>query len=419
MRKSMRLLAGAAAMAAALVAATALAVGSANAESNGGVRVMPLGDSITDGLSVPGGYRIDLWQKLVAGGYTVDFVGSLSNGPASLGDHDHEGHSGWTIAQIDANIVNWLRTYTPHTILLHIGTNDMYGSDPAGAPSRLSTLIDHITAQAPQSELFVATIIPLSCCDATVRTFNAQIPGIVTSKANAGKHVHLVAMYNALTTADLADGVHPNAGGYSKMATVWYNALRSVPGSLGTDTPPTTPATPTSPTSPTTSPTGPASACTAGYQLTNSWGTGFQAEVTVRAATTPVNGWTVRLTLAGGQTITNLWNGVNTGTSGAISVKNAAYNGALAANGTTTFGFVANGNGSSTPTGIGCTSPGSPRVWTLTWKASDPGTYPVANYRNYQAGGMLLATQAGTSLDLTGLTIGASYSYQGLTKETR
>jgi hypothetical protein len=40
------------------------------------VRVMPLGDSITDGFNVPGGYRVDLWQKLVAGGRTVDFVGS-------------------------------------------------------------------------------------------------------------------------------------------------------------------------------------------------------------------------------------------------------------------------------------------------------------------------------------------------------
>src|SRR5690606_20101241 len=88
----------------------------AGAESNGGVRIMPLGDSITDGLTVPGGYRIDLWQKLVADGYTIDFVGSQSNGPASLGDRDHEGHSGWRIDQIDANIVGWLQRYTPRTI---------------------------------------------------------------------------------------------------------------------------------------------------------------------------------------------------------------------------------------------------------------------------------------------------------------
>jgi len=63
------------------------------------------------------------------------------------------------------------------------------------------------------------------------------------------------------------------------------------------------------------------------------------------------------VTLAGGQTITNLWNGVNTGTSGAVSVKNAAYNGTIAGSGSTTFGYVANGNGTLTPTGLACASP--------------------------------------------------------------
>ena len=67
----------------------------AAAESNGGVKVMPLGDSITDGITVPGAYRTGLWQRFAGGGYKVDFVGSLSGGPSNLGDHDHEGHSGW------------------------------------------------------------------------------------------------------------------------------------------------------------------------------------------------------------------------------------------------------------------------------------------------------------------------------------
>ncbi|NUR03568.1 MAG: SGNH hydrolase [Streptomyces sp.] len=394
MRRLRHLLAGLTAALAAVIALLIPTYGTAHAESNGGVRVMPLGDSITDGLTVPGGYRIGLWQDFVADGYKVDFVGSLSNGPAGLGDHDHEGHSGWTIAQIDANISGWLQTYDPHTILLHIGTNDMYGSDPAGAPARLATLLDHITAQKPDAEVFVATIIPLACCDATVRTYDAAIPGIVQSRINQGKHLHLVDMYPALTTADLADGVHPNAGGYDKMAAVWYKALQSVPGSIGSSTT-TTGGTTTGGTSGTTTGgtssggtttggtsgtttggtssggtttggtstggtttggTG-GSACTATYKVVNSWGGGLQAEVTVSAGGSALNGWTVRMTLPSGESISNLWNGVNTGTTGAVSVKNAAYNAGVSAGASTTFGYVASGSSSAAPTGVTCSSP--------------------------------------------------------------
>jgi lysophospholipase L1-like esterase len=226
----------AAAVAAAMAAGVVAGIGIASAESNGGVRVMPLGDSITEGTQVPGGYRIGLWQRFSTDGYRVDLVGSQFNGPATLGDHDHEGHPGWRIDQIDASVVGWLNTYQPHTVLLHIGTNDILQNfNVSGAPGRLSTLIDHITATAPAAEVFVAQIIPLanSTQESQVQTFNAAIPGIVQSKVNAGRHVHLVDMHSALTAADLTDGIHPTATGYDKMATVWYQALLSVPGSIG------------------------------------------------------------------------------------------------------------------------------------------------------------------------------------------
>ncbi|BCJ47864.1 lipase [Actinoplanes ianthinogenes] len=208
------------------------------AESNGGVRVMPLGDSITDGYNVPGGYRIGLWQRLAGNGTLTDFVGSGSNGPAGLGDHDHEGHSGWRIDQLDANIVGWIRQADPRTVLLHIGTNDIgQNHDVANAPARLSALIDKIRANAPQVQLFVAQITPTANAanEQKTQTFNAALPGIVAQK---GPLTHLVDMHSALTTADLADGLHPNAGGYDKMAARWFAALQSVPGSLATLTTP-------------------------------------------------------------------------------------------------------------------------------------------------------------------------------------
>ncbi|GID90849.1 ricin-type beta-trefoil lectin domain protein [Amorphoplanes digitatis] len=224
-------------VAAALCAALTVAAPAA-AESNGGVRVMPLGDSITDGFNVPGGYRIGLWQRLAAGGHLTDFVGSGVNGPASLGDHDHEGHSGWRIDQLDANIVGWIQQANPRTILLHIGTNDIgQNYDVAGAPARLSGLIDKIRVNAPQVHLFVAQLVPTANAanEQKTQTFNAALPGIVAQK---GPLTHLVDMHSALTTADLADGLHPSAGGYDKMAARWYASLQSVPGSLASLTAP-------------------------------------------------------------------------------------------------------------------------------------------------------------------------------------
>jgi lysophospholipase L1-like esterase len=190
------------------------------------VKIFPLGDSITDGFGVPGGYRIKLWSLIQNLGATIDFVGSLTNGPSELGDKDHEGHSGWRTDQIDSNINGWMDTYRPRIVLLHIGTNDMLYNASA-APNYLSSIIDKICAKLPSGgKLYVSSIIPLPFADSAVRTYNQQIPGIVQSKANEGKPVYFVEMYSALSTSDLDDNVHPNRTGYDKMADVWFDAIR-------------------------------------------------------------------------------------------------------------------------------------------------------------------------------------------------
>lgn len=56
--------------------------------------VHAIGDSITAGVTIPGAYRAGLRHRFVNDGYQVGFAGSLSTGPADLGDHDHEGRSG-------------------------------------------------------------------------------------------------------------------------------------------------------------------------------------------------------------------------------------------------------------------------------------------------------------------------------------
>ena len=189
--------------------------------------IMPLGDSITDGIFVPGAYRIKLWKNITDAGYKVDFVGSLSNGPSELGDKDHEGHSGWRIDQIDANINAWMTTYKPKIVLLHIGTNDISQKyDLNNAPNRLSSLIDKICAKLPSGgKLYVAKVIPLSYADVT--SYNNQVAQVVQNKASQGKPVYVVDMYSAVSVSDLSDGVHCNRTGCDKMADVWYNAIKN------------------------------------------------------------------------------------------------------------------------------------------------------------------------------------------------
>ncbi|MFJ8859621.1 SGNH/GDSL hydrolase family protein, partial [Streptomyces sp. NPDC102451] len=193
------------------------------------LRVMPLGDSITYGTgSTSGaGYRSTLYSKLNEQG-EVEYVGSQWSGPA-LSPNSHEGHPSWLIGDIAGIADSVLTTYRPNVVLLHIGTNDMSNNiDPDGAPARLGSLIDQILRNDPKVTLLVSTIVPSAFpeTNARIARYNAAIPGVVEARRAAGKHVRLVRM-NAVTTANLADGLHPDNLGYQKMAAAFYDGLLS------------------------------------------------------------------------------------------------------------------------------------------------------------------------------------------------
>jgi hypothetical protein len=97
--------------------------------------------------------------------------------------------------------------------------------------------------------------------------------------------------------------------------------------------------------------------CTATYAAAGSWSGGFQGAVTVTAGTNTITSWTVSMTLPSGVTVQSLWGGSSTGTSGTVTVKNNAYNGALGAGASTSIGFVASGT-SGTVT-VSCSADGT------------------------------------------------------------
>ncbi|GAA4258288.1 GDSL-type esterase/lipase family protein [Dactylosporangium darangshiense] len=193
------------------------------------IRIMPLGDSITYGVGSPTGssYRAALWNRLaVQAGYAIDFVGSQRSG--ALPDTDNEGHSGWRIDEIAANVDGWLATYQPDVVLLHIGTNDMNQNyDVGNAPARLAALVDRILADRPAATVLVAKIVPAldPAIQARINAFNAAVPPALAGKART----RLVDL-SGLASSDLNDTLHPNDAGYAKMAVRWYAGLEPVLG---------------------------------------------------------------------------------------------------------------------------------------------------------------------------------------------
>ncbi len=66
--------------------------------------IMPMGDSITHGFNVPGGYRKPLYELLSAWGLGPNFVGRHTQSGDTAPDRDHWGRPGWGISRTDAVI---------------------------------------------------------------------------------------------------------------------------------------------------------------------------------------------------------------------------------------------------------------------------------------------------------------------------
>jgi lysophospholipase L1-like esterase len=204
------------------------------------IKLMPLGDSITLGwnyypgtsLPAPGDYRTLLWQKLVAqDGKKLDFVGSLSSGPSTLGDKDHQGHSGERIDQIRANIDTYMASGQPDIVLLMIGTNDVLQNyNLSSAPTRLQDLVDRMCVNRPNTHIVVSTIAPRPGLDSRVNTYNAAIPGVVSSSQGKGCRTSFFNMNSYMVASDMAssDNTHPTMAGYDKMAEAWYPFVTSL-----------------------------------------------------------------------------------------------------------------------------------------------------------------------------------------------
>ena len=199
------------------------------------VRIMPLGDSITLGFpnENTGGYRGPLYQILVNAGYAVDFVGSLSGG--DIADPDHEGHNGSRADMIADNVYAWLMANPPEIVLLHIGTNDiLQGRKAPEITKEIARILNNIDSYETFSHTPITVILaqiishsdPLGATDVETTMLNRAIASMAVARIAAGDRLVVANFEPALSSPeDLADGVHPNASGYGKMAMVWFKSM--------------------------------------------------------------------------------------------------------------------------------------------------------------------------------------------------
>jgi len=207
--------------------------------SNAIVRIMPLGDSITQSLSPLNSYRYYLWHLLSAS-YRIDFVGSrngVGGGPPANPDFDmdHEGHAGWRADEILASLQVWATQASPDIVLLHIGHNDLcQGQSVASTVVDIANIIDVLRMVNPRVHVLLAQLIASADCG--IPTLNAKLPALVADKNTTESPITLVDQYTGFDAATMTfDGTHPNAIGDSRMADRWFEKLATVLDTVLTD----------------------------------------------------------------------------------------------------------------------------------------------------------------------------------------
>ncbi len=201
-------------------------------------KIMPLGDSITSGVTgstTPGGYRDDLKTLLTDEYVTTDFVGSLSNG--SFSDPQHEGHEGATVDYVNNNVTSWVTTAAPDFVLLNIGTNDL-GTVPIGTiADKISSICDNIYAVDNDIAICLSSLLPRSDSaskDSLASELNKQIKQVAVEKLDAGYFMYYIGnneLFNSNSnwaTEYMYDGIHPNDTGYNQMAQLFWSAIMNV-----------------------------------------------------------------------------------------------------------------------------------------------------------------------------------------------
>lgn len=224
------------------------------------VKIMPLGDSITQANTNTNSYRYELFKRLIDAGFVpgedFDFIGSepTNDGGDPPGmqadyngyafDKDNEGHWGLRAEEVLAEISAANYSYVPDVALVHLGTNDVKDGDSnEQIVQDLINIVNRLKELNPNVQILLAKLIPasnekyLSVHPELDPGFPNLIPANITALNSAIANSSLASTPNVTfvdqntgydAVADNYDGIHPNATGEGKMAQVWFDALQGL-----------------------------------------------------------------------------------------------------------------------------------------------------------------------------------------------
>jgi lysophospholipase L1-like esterase len=225
------------------------------------LKIMGIGDSITDDCSINGAWRLYLQPLLQTNGYPFTFVGRQSSAAVapSFTKVKHEGYCGAVIAPPGVFAVH---SYTatnayllkivadalavtnnrPDLVLLLIGANDIgRGRDPYQVATQdMSKLLDLILSNIPNAHIIISKITSLQSANlpgltygafaTNVPIYNAALQSTVNQRRLLGQNVFLADMFSVVdySTMFQSDHVHPNALGLRVMANEFLSRIEAI-----------------------------------------------------------------------------------------------------------------------------------------------------------------------------------------------
>jgi lysophospholipase L1-like esterase len=221
------------------------------------MKVMPVGDSITDDCETNGAWRAPLQPLLEGNGLLFTNTGRLSSsGYVGFTKTRHEGYCGAVIAYpgvfavYNYSTVNAylqkivsdalaVKNNRPDLLLILIGANDIgRGRNPWHvATNDMPNLLSVIFSNVPNVNVILSKITTLQNAGlgynvyaTNVPIYNAALQAMVNEQRALGQNVFLADMFSAVdySTMFLSDHLHPNPVGLKAIAHEWAARIQTI-----------------------------------------------------------------------------------------------------------------------------------------------------------------------------------------------